>query len=199
MISRADYNIKKTKFRQIIQSEVYFLLLLRMNRSITKKFPIETLLEMIDSSIRNLGKAEYDRYNRLQQHVAKLRSRWLQWIFRTFPWFTTSDWTWFYDDVASSAYPIRLPQGFLCYNLFFPELFQLGTFLLWTDFCKVAIGGRSHFEFFRPNFGFLTLWSVLLIKFGFRGFLTLESTVFKTRLVGNFFVVGRFTYSGTGG
>jgi len=144
--SRLPHQI--AKFRQIIQSEVYFLLLLRMNRSITNKFPIETLLEMIDSSIKNLGKAEYDRHNRLQHHVAKLRSRWLQWIFRTFPWFTTSDWTWFYDVVACSVYHIRLPQGFLCYNLFFPKLLQLGTFLLWTDFCKVAIGRRSHFEFF---------------------------------------------------
>ena len=47
----------------------------------------------------------------------------------------------FFDVVTSSAYHIRLPQGFLCQNLFFPKLFQLGNILLWTDLCAVAIGG----------------------------------------------------------
>ena len=44
-----------------VRSEVYILLLLYINRSITKKFPIETLLEMMDSNVKNLGKVEYDR------------------------------------------------------------------------------------------------------------------------------------------
>ncbi len=36
------------------------------NRSISKKFPIKTLLEMIDSSERSLGEVEYDKQNWLQ-------------------------------------------------------------------------------------------------------------------------------------
>src|SRR4051794_4494377 len=39
-----------------VRSEVYVLLLLYINRSITKKFPIETLLEMIDSNVKSPGK-----------------------------------------------------------------------------------------------------------------------------------------------
>jgi len=84
---------QKSKFGRIIRSEVYLLLPLCINRSIKKYFPIETIPERTDSSIRNLGKDEYDKQNWLQQHVAKLRSRWLQWIFRTFLWFTTSGCT----------------------------------------------------------------------------------------------------------
>jgi hypothetical protein len=56
---------------------------------------------------------------------------------------------WFLDIVASSAYHIPLPHGFLHWNLSFPKVFQLGTFLVWTDFefCRVAIGGKAYFEF----------------------------------------------------
>ena len=46
--------------------EVYLLLPLFVNRSITKKFPIETLLEMMDYSVKNLGEVEYDKQSRLQ-------------------------------------------------------------------------------------------------------------------------------------
>ena len=45
------------------QSEGYLPLPLYINWSITKRFLIETLLEMIDSSIRNLGEVEYDKQN----------------------------------------------------------------------------------------------------------------------------------------
>jgi hypothetical protein len=41
-------------------AHVYLLLPLYINKSITKKFPIETLLEMMDSSVESLGKVEYD-------------------------------------------------------------------------------------------------------------------------------------------
>ena len=39
---------------------------LYIDHSVTKKFLIETLLEMMDSSVKNLGKAEYDKQNWLQ-------------------------------------------------------------------------------------------------------------------------------------
>ena len=50
-----------------IRSEVYLVLALYINRSVTKMFPIKTLSEMIDSSVRNLGEAEYNKQNWLQR------------------------------------------------------------------------------------------------------------------------------------
>jgi hypothetical protein len=49
----------------------------------------------------------------------------------------------FFDVVASFDYHIRLPHGFSCQKLSFSKMFQLGTFLLWTDFsfCTVVTGG----------------------------------------------------------
>ena len=55
-----------------------------INRSTTKYFPIETIRERTYSSIKNIGKVEKDEQNWLQHYVAKLRPRWLQWIFGTF-------------------------------------------------------------------------------------------------------------------
>ena len=52
---------KKNPVCRKIQSEVYVLLLLYINRSITIKFLIETPLKMIESSVRNLGKVKYDK------------------------------------------------------------------------------------------------------------------------------------------
>jgi hypothetical protein len=43
------------------------------NRSISKKFPIKTLLEMIDSSERSLGEVEYDKQNWLQYRETRVR------------------------------------------------------------------------------------------------------------------------------
>ena len=40
--------------------------LILLYRSTTKKFPIGTLLEKTDSSIKNLGEVEYDKQNRLK-------------------------------------------------------------------------------------------------------------------------------------
>ena len=60
MISKTDYNVKKPKLDQESRSEGYLLLPLYVNRSITKKFLIETILEMIDSSVKSLGEVEYD-------------------------------------------------------------------------------------------------------------------------------------------
>ena len=58
MISKTDFNFKEHKLGR--KSEVYLFLLLYINRSITKHFPIEILLEMMDSSVKNLEKVEYD-------------------------------------------------------------------------------------------------------------------------------------------
>ena len=57
MISKIGYNIKKSVFRTI-RSEINLLLALYINQSITKKFPTEKLLEMMDSSVRSLGEVE---------------------------------------------------------------------------------------------------------------------------------------------
>jgi hypothetical protein len=43
------------------------------NRSISKKLPIKTLLEMIDSSERSLGQVEYDKQNWLQYRETRVR------------------------------------------------------------------------------------------------------------------------------
>jgi len=58
MISKTGYIVKKIKFCRKTRSEVYVLLLLYINWSITKKFLIETLLEMIDPSVRSPGEVE---------------------------------------------------------------------------------------------------------------------------------------------
>ena len=58
MTFKFDYDIKKSKFCQKIRIVVYVLMLLYMNWSITKNFPIETLVEMIDSSVRSPGEVE---------------------------------------------------------------------------------------------------------------------------------------------
>ena len=42
---------------------LYLLLPLYMNWSITKYFPIETFLKIIDSSVKNPGEVEYDNEN----------------------------------------------------------------------------------------------------------------------------------------
>ena len=71
MISRTDYNFRKLKFGRKIRSEIYLFLLLYINRSITKKFPIEILLEMMDSNIGNHEEVEYDKQNRLHDQKSK--------------------------------------------------------------------------------------------------------------------------------
>ena len=47
----------------LLVAHVHLLLPLYINRPITKMFPIETLLEMMDSSTKNLGEFEYDNKN----------------------------------------------------------------------------------------------------------------------------------------
>ena len=63
MTLKIAYDIKKPQLSRKTRSEVYLLLPLYINRSITKKFPIETLLKMIDSSVKNLGKVEKNEQN----------------------------------------------------------------------------------------------------------------------------------------
>ena len=63
MISRTGYNTKKCctpmAFAHLkIRSDDYLLLPLYINRSITKILLTKILLEMIDSSVKSLGKVE---------------------------------------------------------------------------------------------------------------------------------------------
>jgi len=46
-------------FLRIFGAHVYLLLPLYINQSITKKFPIEILLEMMDYSVKSLEEVEY--------------------------------------------------------------------------------------------------------------------------------------------
>jgi len=61
MTLKIAYDIKKPQLSRKTRSEVYLLLPLYINRSITKKFLIETIPEMMDSSVKNLGEAEYNK------------------------------------------------------------------------------------------------------------------------------------------
>ena len=85
MIRKTSNNIKKPKFSRRIRSEVYLLLALYINRSITKKFPIETLLETIDSSVINPGEVEYDKQNWLKASCRKVTSKITPMDFPYFP------------------------------------------------------------------------------------------------------------------
>ena len=58
------------------------------------------------------------------------------------------------------------------------------------------IGAFSYGSQLVVEVGFLMLWPILLSYSTSPGFLTLESIVLKIRLVGNFFVMDRFMYSG---
>ena len=73
MIRKTSNNIKKPKFSRRIRSEVYLLLALYINRSITKKFSIETLLETVDSSVRNPGEVEYNKQNWLRHQKTQVQ------------------------------------------------------------------------------------------------------------------------------
>ena len=42
----------------------------------TKKFPIKTLLKMIDSNVKNLGEIKYDNQNSLQHHQPSIEINW---------------------------------------------------------------------------------------------------------------------------
>ncbi len=75
MISRISYNIKKSKFGRNIRSEVNLRLLLFINRSITKKFLINRLLEIINSSVSSHGEFEYDKQNWLQHQITLVRRK----------------------------------------------------------------------------------------------------------------------------
>ena len=75
MISKTDYSVKKPKFDRKIRSEVHLFLLLYINWSITKKFPIKILLEMMDSSVKSLGEVKYDKQNRLQLQKTQVWSK----------------------------------------------------------------------------------------------------------------------------
>jgi hypothetical protein len=65
----------KNPFDRKVGSEMCVVLPLFINRSITKNFPIETLLERIDSSVRSSGEFEYDKQNCLQHQKTTARSK----------------------------------------------------------------------------------------------------------------------------
>jgi len=75
MISNMGYNVKKPKFGRKIRSEVNFLLLLYIYRSVTKTFPIKTLFETIGSSVKSLEKVEYGTQNCLQHQKTPVRPK----------------------------------------------------------------------------------------------------------------------------
>ena len=82
MTIKIAIDIKKLKFGRKIPSEVYLLLPLyeNWNRFITKKFPIEALLEMIDSSVRSRGEVEYDKQNCLQHQKTRVWLIYSKWV-----------------------------------------------------------------------------------------------------------------------
>ena len=63
MMSKVTYDIKKPQFGRKIRSEVHLLMTLHINRSITKYFPIKAHMEIMDSSVKKLEEAEYDKQN----------------------------------------------------------------------------------------------------------------------------------------
>ena len=57
-----------------------------INRSTTKTFPVETLLEKTDSSIKNLGEVEYDKQSRLKLRNPQAWPKWYsKWGLPPFP------------------------------------------------------------------------------------------------------------------
>ena len=73
MTIKLAYNVKKPKFSPKIRNEGHLLLSLYISWSVTKNFPTETLLEMIDSSVRNPGEVEYDKQKLLQHQKIQVR------------------------------------------------------------------------------------------------------------------------------
>ncbi len=73
MTIKIVYDVKEPQFDRKIRNDGNLLLPLYINWSITKKFLIETFLKMIDSSIKNLGKLEYDEQNCLQIQKIPIR------------------------------------------------------------------------------------------------------------------------------
>ena len=71
--------LKLSQRELMVWSEVYFMFPLYINWSITKKFPIETLLEMMDSSVKTLGKSKYDKQNWLQHQKTEVLLNNLKW------------------------------------------------------------------------------------------------------------------------
>jgi len=82
MTLKIAYDIKKPQLSRKTRSEVYLLLPLYINRSITKKFLIETILEMIDSSIKNPGESEYDIQNWLKRQKNQFLQKNSKWGLR---------------------------------------------------------------------------------------------------------------------
>ena len=75
MINKIVKNFKKSQLGRKIWSEGYLLLPLYINRSITKKFPTETFLKTIVSSIICCGEVEYLNWNWLQHQKTPVRRK----------------------------------------------------------------------------------------------------------------------------
>ena len=97
----------------------------------------------------------------------------------------------FLDVVGNCDSHIQIPQGFLHYNLSFPEVFQLGTFLLGTDLCTVPkiylLLPLYVNRFITKKYLIKTLLKV--IDSTSPGLLTLESIIFKSVSIGKNFVM----------
>ena len=63
VMSEIAYDIKKAQFGRKIGSEIHLLIPRNINQSITKYFSIKTHMEIMNSSVKNLGEAEYDKQN----------------------------------------------------------------------------------------------------------------------------------------
>ena len=75
MTIKIDYNVKKSKLIRKIRSECHLLLSQYLNRSITKKFSIKELSEMIDSSVKSLEEVEYDNQNSLRHQKTPVQPK----------------------------------------------------------------------------------------------------------------------------
>jgi hypothetical protein len=84
------------------------------NRSITKKFPIKLVFQMMDSSIKNIGEFQYDKWNCLWHQKTLTWPKNLKWgLLSIAIGHKSAD----YKKINAPdnfTYHIRIPQGFLC-------------------------------------------------------------------------------------
>jgi hypothetical protein len=188
----------KNPFDRKIRSEVCLLLPLFINRSIKKHFPIKTLLEMIDSSIKNFGKLDYDKQNRLQHLknpsdqivrsnvylLLPLYKNRNESIPKKFPIKTITE------RIDSSIKNLGHIESVLFKSVLIRNFFVMDQFI--SSGNAVAIQCNPHFKFFGRTW---ISWCCRLFFLSYLtslGFSTQESIIFKCALVGNFFVATRF-------
>ena len=103
-----------------------------------------------------------------------------------------SSWD-FFDVVDNFAYSYsNSPRYFMLEFIISESMFQLRSFLLWTDLCTVAIGGNPYFKF-SAKLGFFECFRQFCLSYSTSsGFFMLESIFFRSVLIGDFFVMDRF-------